>query len=133
MGFQRLAHPQHAGGAVGHLQGDAQAHGRGQLLEDGLFPPGKAAQGLRGAGGKLIGQRAAADKGRRSQPHAAKQGTHRPGRALGKDGEPPAPAGKQLHYIPQHLGQTAIGIQQQVVQIAEHEGILEVVIHAFPS
>ena len=119
--FQRIAHAQHAGCAVGHLQGNAHPRRHRQAGEQICILPGKTAQGLAGAVGVLIRHGAAADQRRRVQPHAAQNGAHCPGRALGKDRETPAAAGKQLQHIPHHLGQVAVCAQQKTVKVAEHQ------------
>ena len=133
VGFQRLAHPQHTGGAVLHLQSNADARYTGQHPEDGFLHPGKTAQGRARALGKVVGQHTAADQRGRAEPHPTQQRTHHLGRPLGVDGQLATAAGKQLQHIAVELGQAALCIQKKVVEIAEDQRIFDGIAHSlFP-
>ena len=60
MTLQCLAHAQHAGSTVGHLQGNAHALCHRQAGEQVGILPGKGAQRLAGAIGKMVGHGTAA-------------------------------------------------------------------------
>jgi len=79
----------------------------------------------------MIGQCTAAHQCRGRETHAAQNGPHCLGRALGKDGEPAAAAGKQLQHIPHDLGQVAIRAKQEVVQITEDQLVGKGFVHGF--
>ena len=121
MMLQCLAHAQHAGSTVGHLQGNAHALCHRQAGEQVGILPGKGAQRLAGAIGKMVGHGTAAHQRRSAEPHTAQNGPHCPRRALGKHRKTSAAADEQLQHIPHHLRQVAVGTQKQMVQITQYK------------